>query len=182
MEVIGIPDLDSFFTKGQVLLTKLQSNQDRIATARSSLEQVLGLATGANLQQALTELKQSAAGAITVTMVGTKPKVGVKPGVPPTVTSAVTAINGLVDAMVMASTDLATLPQAAMALVTEAKALPAKVPSMAQAAGLKPTQIPKVLKSTKNNIALLTSLPGETKSLVDEVTSTFKLIQQTFVG
>ena len=56
------------------------------------------------------------------------------------------------------------------------------LPNMAKAAGLKPTQIPKLAKMVKGNIGLLADIPKETKSLIDEITSTFKLIQSTFAG
>lgn len=113
---------------------------------------------------------------------GGKPKVAVKPGASPKVTQAVGAINELVAAMSKASADLATVPKDAMALVQEAKALPGQVPSMAKSAGLKPTQVPKVLKGVKSNIGALGSIPGEIKALVDDITSMFKLIQQTLAG
>ena len=143
---------------------------------------MLGVAGEADLQTALDELKKSAAGAITVKLEGGKPKVAVKPGASPKVSQAVTALNDLLAAMGKAVADLATVPKDAMALVQQAKALPAQVPSMVKSAGLKPTQIPKVARGVKNNIGALGSIPGEAKGVADQVTSSFKLIQQTFAG
>lgn len=182
MEVTGIQDLDSFFKKGQLLLDKLRRNQDSIAGCRASLETVLGVAEGADLESALAELKASAAGALTLKMEGMKPKIAVKPGASPKASAAVSSLNQLVDAMGKATADLATLPGDAMKLVNEAKALPGKVPNMAKVAGLKPMQIPKLLKSVKNNVSLLASVPSEAKGLIDESSSTFKLIQGMFKG
>jgi len=182
MEKTGIPELDSFFGKGQALLDKLRGNQANIAKAKASLTTVLGVAEGADVGAALAELKASAAGAITIKMEGIKPKLAVKPGATPKISQAITAMNQMVESMSKALADLTTLPKEAMALVNEAKTLPSQLPNMAKAAGLKPTQIPKLAKMVKGNIGLLADIPKETKSLIDEITSTFKLIQSTFAG
>jgi hypothetical protein len=182
MEVCGLKDLDAFFAKGQALLTKLRTNQDRIATARASLGTLMGLGADADMATALGELKALAVGSFSIKMEGIKPRVAVKPTAPPKAAQGVQAVNGLVDAMGRATLDLATLPKDAMALVNEAKALPAKVPNMAKDAGLKPLEIPGVLKIVKNDIALLTTLPGEAQDLLAECKDTFDLIKQTFAG
>jgi hypothetical protein len=182
MEVTGIKDLDSFFGKAQGMLDKLYTAQDAIADANLNLNTALGIAEGASLGDALEELKSSAKGALTLKMEGTKPKISVKPGASPTVTNGVAALNGLVEAMGKATVALGSMPKDAQALVTEAKTLPSKVPTMAKDAGLKATQIPKTLKAVGANVKLVGAIPGEAKTTLGDVKSTFDLVKSTFSG
>lgn len=176
----GVEELDSFFGKAQAMLDSLFTAQDDIADAKFMLTNALGIEDNANVGEALIELKTISKGTISLKLVGTRPKLFAKPGSSPTVNRGVTAINGLVEAMTKATGALASMPFDAQALVEEAKDLPRRLPVMAKDSGIKPTQLPKVLKIAGANVKLLGGVPGEAQNTLDFAASTIDLVKTTF--
>lgn len=180
MEITEIAEIDSVFSKAQAILNRLRAAQDRIATARTSVLTIMGLAADASFASALTELKASAQDSISVTFQGTTPKLVVTNSPSPTVSNAATAINNLVNAIVTSVAEMPKIKDDAMALIAEVQTLPPRVPGIAQQAGLSPTKIPPLLGKVKSNVTLTLSIPKEVQGVIDEGTETFNAIKSGF--
>jgi uncharacterized protein YoxC len=182
IEKTGINDIDSVFAKVQGLLDSIYSAQDNIAAAKANVNVALGIGKDQPLEKALGELKSQAKGAVKVGMEGGKPSLKVDPSAPPTVANGVKAINGLVASMAKASKDLASIPEQVKGIIGEAKALPGKVPAIAKDAGLGIKETGAMVKKVKGNVTVTAGIPGAVGDLTKEVTSTFKMIGDTFKG
>jgi hypothetical protein len=180
MKPIGITDLDAFFAKVQVILDRVYTTEDALISARDGLIALVGVGEGATLDTALAEAVKTAQGSLTFSFAGGKPALAVKPNPSPQVKATADALNGLVNACVKIATELPKLQGDAMALVEEAKAIPAKVPQMAKDIGASPTQLPKMLGAVKSNVATTIAVPGEVKGLIDEGVATVNLLKAAF--
>ncbi len=182
MKPIGIAALDSFFARVQVILDRVYTTEDALVSARNALITAVGVAEGVTLDVALAEAVKSAQGALQLSLAGGKPTITVKPGTPPQAAAIGNAINGMVAATGKIATELPKLQGDAMALVEEAKSIPAKVPSMAADMGASPLQIPKMLGAVKDNVGTTLAVPGEIKGLIEEGVNTLNLVKTAFGG
>jgi hypothetical protein len=180
MKPIGIADLDSFFAKVQVILDRVYTTEDALISARNGLITVVGVGEGATLDSALAEAVKTAQGSLELSLAGGKPSLTVANAPSPQVKATGDAINGLIGACLKIATELPKMQGDAMALVEEAKTLPAKVPAMAKDMGMSPTQIPKMLGAVKSNVGTTIAVPGEIKGLIDEGVATVNLVKAAF--
>ena len=161
METVGLADIDSLFTRVQDLRDILWNTSDALIEAQQGLNDALGLAEDVAATDAMERLYEIAGDSMTVSMSGGKPTIKPTGNVPDEARRAIDAANKLVSASTKATTNLAQLPSKAQALVAEAKALPAKVPTMAKDAGLSLGEIGQATKAVKTNVKLTAQFPGE---------------------
>jgi len=119
----------------------------------------------------------AAQGSLSFSFTGGMPAVAVKPTASPQVQTTADAVNGVLAACTKIATELPKLQADAMALVEEAKAIPAKAPQMAADAGASPLEIPKMLGAVKTNVGITVAVPEEIKGLIDEGISTVNLVK-----
>lgn len=181
METIGLSDLDSFFARVQDLRDILWNTTDALDEARSGLNDALGLAADVAATDAVERLKELAAGSVSVAMSGGKPQLKPTGAVPAEVSRGIDAANKLVSACTRAATNLAQLPGKAQALVAEAKALPAKVPTMAKDAGMSLGEIGQATKAVKTNVGLTVKFPDELTDTIDSAKELVELVK-SFAG
>ena len=181
METIGLSDLDSFFARVQDLRDILWNTTDALDEARGGLNDALGLASDVAATDAVERLKELAAGSVSVAMAGGKPQLKPTGAVPAEVTRGIDAVNKLVGACTKAATNLAQLPSKAQALVAEAKALPAKVPTMAKDAGMSLGEIGQATKAVKTNVGLTVKFPDELTDTIDSAKELVDLVK-SFAG
>ena len=167
METVGLADIDSLFTRVQDLRDILWNTSDALTEAQQGLNDALGLAEDVAATDAMERLYEIAGDAMTVSMAGGKPTIKPTGAVPDEARRAIDAANKLVSASTKAATNLAQLPSKAQALVSEAKALPAKVPTMAKDAGLSLGEIGQATKAVKTNVKLTAQFPGELTDTID---------------
>jgi hypothetical protein len=163
MEVTGIAELDSFFSKAQAPLDTLLNARMAIDGVNSALGTSLGLKEGTPLKDALAELKTKAGDSITVAMDGAMPKLTVADAAPADVKAAVEATNTAFKNAATAVAGLAELPAQFEALITEAKGFsdPAKLKGMVS----NPTQLPKAVSKVGKNISTLGKAKDEPAAL-----------------
>ncbi|GEM_PF-3425839 len=169
MATVGIADIDGLFTRVQDLRDILWNTTDALDEATEGLNDALGLAADVAAADALDRLYEIAGSAMTVSMSGGKPTLEATGAAPEEATRAIAAANKLVSAATKGATNLAQVPGKAQALVAEAKALPAKVPTMAKEAGLSFAEIGQATKAVKTNVKLTAKFPNEVTDTIGAV-------------
>jgi len=178
----GLSDVDAVFAQVQGLLDLVRGARTDIATAELSLRSALGVTEGADLGDALKELKTEAKGSIQLKMNGARPSLSTRSGASPKVTKAVAGINGLVAALARATQKLAQVPKQAQAVIAQAKTVPSTLPNSLKEAGMAPKELPGMLRAVKKNIKLTASVPKECAQVGKDAASTFKMVASTFAG
>jgi phage-related protein len=177
IEDTGIAAFDEVFAEVRAIHETLDNAYSQLSEANASIASALGLADGTPLADALADLKGKAEGKIEVAMDGTMPTLKASDAVPENVSSAIEAVNSAVGNISKTVTDLAALPEQVKSLVDKSKAFPSQLnPTLITESGLKPTDLPKVAKKVKNNVAAtdkttdkVTMVTGELTGFVDTV-------------
>jgi hypothetical protein len=177
IEDTGLKAIDDVFAPSKNLVTQLTTARDGLNNLNKNLVTAMGLAEGTPAADALAELKKQAPGMLKVTMDGMKPKIDVKPEAPANVKAAVDAINAGGESLVLAVKAMTDIPEAVKGTIEAAKALPAQIPTAAKDAGLKPTEVPGLLKKVKNNVATLGKMPDLAKQTGEAAKGTAELIK-----
>lgn len=165
----GLASFDAVFARAGAIDERLTTARKMLGDAKRDLNAALGLDKETALQEALAALKTEAAGKFTVAMNGTMPKLEPKGDVPPNIGAALTAVNHMVDGIGGSIAELQGIPTEAAALVTEAQALPGRLKDEAKAAGVKPTELPAMLKIVKTDVEITAGLPDKATALVDRM-------------
>jgi hypothetical protein len=182
IQTTGIKEFDDVFTKAKDMHTTLDSAQAKLKSANDNVNTTLGLAAGTPFKTALADLKTKADGKIKVAMNGSTPTLSVEDGVPDNVKAAVDATNTAITDVTTTIASLAALPDQAKALTTECQAFPGKLnASMITASGLKVTDLPKVTKTLKSNVVIVSQTPDRAKAVVDEATGMIGSVSSAFV-
>lgn len=179
IQTVGVKAIDDYFAKAGGLVKTVSDSRLAIDTANKNLVTVLGLKEGTPVADALADLKTKAAGKIKVGMNGAVPKLEAADDCPENVKTGIEAANGLLGALGQAAVAMPTIVTQAPALVTEGQALAPQVPGMVASLGLK---APGASKAFGKNLAIIVSLPVESKKLIDSSIDTFKIVKDTFGG
>ena len=170
---VGVPSLDSVFDKAAAIDQTIHNAARDLAAAR---DKVLNAAGAANLDGVRESLAGLGASAFRVDMANGVPTITVGSAVPAEASGLVGAVAELGQTVGRLSRELATLPAEVKALVVavqEAAAkAPAEVKSLTQSGSIKPTEVPKLLKTVKGNVAATTALPEGVETLLGELKST----------
>lgn len=182
IEEVGLPTMDTFFGQVKTHCDAVNAARESMDQANAQLVTVLGLPAGTPVADALADLKTKAEGKINVVFEGTRPTLQPADAVPENVQAGIDAVNALVGTLTDVSTTLQGVVAAGPDLVAQAQGLPASVPSEAQAAGVKATEVIGITKKVKGNVAATKALPENAKALLDSATQTVELVKNTFAG
>ena len=178
----GIAAVDGVFTPAGEILGTISGTKTALDNVSKNLTTALGLADGTPLKDALASLKEKAAGKLTVAMNEQgMPELKPSDALPEDVQKALDGFNASIGEISALVPKLAEIPQKAQEVVAAAQALVAN-PSSLASSGVKPTEIPKVVKAVKNNITVLGKLPTEAGALTTSLKDLATSVQGAFAG
>lgn len=170
IEMCGLASFDAVFTKVAAIDERLSSARKLLRDGRQDLNAALGLDKQTALPDALAALKDATAGELSVAVLRGAPKLSAA-AVPAELQEAIGAANRLASGLAMSMVELQGIPAEVAALTKETAAFPKRFKSEAKSAGLKPTEIPKMLKVVKKDVEITAALPTKAASVVDRAAS-----------
>ena len=176
---VGVPSLDAVFDKAKTVDESLRAARDDLREARKALLEVTGAAdldgVRASLQSMGTDLFQ-------VEVKGGVPKVTRGKAVTAETEGIVGAVVGLGEAVGRVSKELVELPGEVKAVVDAVQQAATKAPDelkgLAKGGKIKPTEVPKLLKAVKGNLAATKALPEHVEELGAELTATLQFLTE----
>ena len=176
----GIAAVDDVFAPAGDIVNTVTGTKTALDNVNKNLASSLGMAEGTPLKDALASLKEKAAGKLTVAMNSQgMPELKPSDALPEDVQKALDGFNASIGEISALVPKLAEIPAKAQEVVAAAQALVANPSGLAKS-GVKPTEIPKVVKTVKNNITVLTKLPTEAASLTTSLKDLATSVQGAF--
>ncbi len=172
----GISQFDEVFNKAKAIHDTMATQETNLATARTSANTALGVATDAPLSTGLAALVNAAGGKVSVAMNGTTPHLNAASGADATVTKGVDGVNGLIDAG-------AASVLVANALLTQATELAtacADFPTQIKTLGLDAATLLKATPITASNIKSVGQTTGRISALGTAVAAIFTDVTTAF--
>lgn len=172
----GIPDMDAVFSKAAAIQDTVATQTTSVCTARSHLNEALGVATDAPVATALADLKSKAGGAVKLGLDGATPKLMAADAVPDNVKAAMDAVNALVETSAGAAKETIGLLPEAKSLATTAAGFPMKVPTMK----VQGVDIPTAIKVVGEDVKAMKQLPGQIEGLGKQMDMIVSDLKTTF--
>ena len=148
----NIAEFNPTWSDAKAIQDKVTSFETDLDKVRTDLNTAAGIATDAPIQTALDDLKEKAAGKLTVALDGGKPTVTASEALPENVQAVLDAVNSGVDTVMGIVENGKTLPDDVKALIDTAKGFPAQLkPDLLSSNGLKAKDLGKETKVVKAN-------------------------------
>jgi hypothetical protein len=169
----GVADVDAVFTKAEAPIGTLNNVRVQMTTLRDNLAAALSLPAGTPFADSIADLKVKAGDKINVAVSERGlPKLSTTDAVPANVQAAVDATNAGIGNLETAMIHLAEVP----AQLEEATAAAMAV----DVTKVKATEMPKVTKVTKHNLAVLAQAEEDAKAIKAELDAMKTNIHATF--
>lgn len=178
VQTIGVSSMDQVFRKARKLDTRITTAERSRTTGKANFRTSLGLTKQGSLQQAINVFKDRAAGQAQIALNGGKPKLDLKSGFPADLKISADALdNALIDYTASLENTLKA-PVEAARLIRKAKAFPTDIKGDLLTNPLQAVTILKNLKTTKNNISIMSSLPKRSRNVAKGLTQDINLVMQ----
>lgn len=176
IEMTGLSELDSVFSKAKAIHETLDTTHAELTTSREKMNVSLGIATDAPVKTALADLNTKAGGKLKVAMKGNAPSLAATDAVPDNVQAGIDATNemfGQAEKTGMKAKEL--LPEAE-ALVGACADFPGKVPDLVS----DPLALAKALKTVNANVKAVRMTPEHINRIVSEVEMVWNDVKAVF--
>lgn len=172
----GVAKVDKFYDRVENIVGKLQAAQADIDAANSQLSVVLGLPEGTPLADALTDLKEKAAGEVRLVLEGDKPRLEASDAVPSNLREAVDATNALMGELSDAVSTLRKVKQRAEKMPGQARQMPRAIAR----SDLDLVGKAQATVIATQNLSATRQVATETGDLLTECRESLKLVRSTF--
>ncbi len=178
VQTIGVSSMDNVFRKGRKLDSRITTAERSRRTGKANFRTSLGLTKKGSLQQAITVFRERAAGEAKIALTGGKPKLNLTKGFPQDLQLSADALDTALKSYTQSLDATIRAPVEAARLVRKAKAFPTEIKSELISNPLQAVKILKNLKTTKNNIAIMGSLPKRATSVTRGLTQDINIVVQ----
>jgi hypothetical protein len=178
VQTIGVSSMDVVFRKARKLDSRISTAERSRRTGKANFRTSLGLTKKGSLQQALNVFEDRARGQAQVALSGGKPELNLKQGFPQDLQLSADALDNALISYTEALDNTLKAPVEAARLVKKAKAFPSEIKGELLSNPLKAVAVLKNLKTTKNNIAIMSSLPKRSRDLTKALTADINIVVQ----
>jgi hypothetical protein len=185
IELTGIASFDKIFKKARTANKKLKSAEKNIRSSKRALRSALKLGKKATYMDGLKELKAKAKGKLKVVMVGGVPTLKAKEAIPSDIQAGIDAVNRLTKTIPATIRDMKAVASASRKMVKHSKDLTKNLQKEVMAksgSGLITMvfKLPKVAKTSTNNVRVITRMPGRAKNVSEDLGSISNSLRKTF--
>jgi len=178
VETIGVGSMDTVFRKARKLDTRISTAERSRRTGKANFRTSLGLTKKGSLQQALRVFEDRARGQAHIAMAGGTPRLNLSKGFPQDLKVSADALDTALISYTEALENTIKAPVEAARLVKKAKAFPSEIKSELITHPLQAVTLLKNLKTTKNNIAIMATLPKRSRDLTKALTADINIVVQ----
>jgi hypothetical protein len=181
----GIAAFDSVFSRVGEIDRRLVRSETQLRSAKTNLNQALGLKAGTPLSTGIAELRKRGEGKLQLAVDNQAvPKLQVTDAVPTNVQNAVDAVNGMTGNFTTTITELKGLSPEISKLVADSRKMPARLKDefAKNSNGLLDQlfTLPKTSKALGHDLGITKSLPGRTASVTSRMTDILGTVQSEF--
>ena len=178
VETIGVSSMDTVFRKARKLDTRISTAEKSRRTGKANFRTSLGLTKKGTLQHAVRVFEDRAKGQVHVALSGGTPHLNLSKGFPQDLKVSADALDTALISYTEALENTIKAPVEAARLVRKAKAFPSEIKGELLTNPLQAVTLLKNLKTTKNNIAIMSSLPKRSRDLTKALTADINIVVQ----
>jgi len=178
VQTIGVSSMDNVFRKARKLDTRISTAERTRRSGKADFRTSLGLTKQGSMQQAISVFKERAEGEAKIALKGGTPKLDLGKGFPADLKISADALDSALINYTTSLENTLKAPIEATRLVKRAKLFPTEIKGELLSNPLQAVTILKNLKTTKNNLAIMSSLPKRSRDITKALTQDINVVVQ----